>query len=258
MSNTNLSILYANQYKGSILVRGDTLPYNVQLKKLGGSWNKFLNGWIFRLSKEKVVDEFIKKIGSVKSIQQVVETSTNTCILPQVDETISLFQQESDITLGHIYSEHYTDKSIIIRGDTKQYKDQIKQLDGKWNPKLKGWIFPRTEKSIVNDFIKNRDSVKITNTQKKVSSKKVSSKKVSTPTKLYTEKYIMIKGDSFLYKETIQKMNGVWVPKVKGWLFPIEQKSDVQNFIERANNEAERANKEEESLTENDISNTSE
>lgn len=36
---------------------------------------------------------------------------------------------------------HYTDKSILVKGDTKPIKDQLKEIGGKWNSTLKGWIF---------------------------------------------------------------------------------------------------------------------
>jgi hypothetical protein len=42
---------------------------------------------------------------------------------------------------------HYSEKSFILVGDTKQFKEQIKNIGGKWNSKLKnnhkGWIFSK-------------------------------------------------------------------------------------------------------------------
>ena len=43
----------------------------------------------------------------------------------------------------------YTDKSVVIKGDTKKYKEDLKKLGGRWNPNLTdkegnkfgGWIF---------------------------------------------------------------------------------------------------------------------
>ena len=47
----------------------------------------------------------------------------------------------------------YSDKSIIIFGDTKPYKDLLKELKGKYNSNLRvdgekvsGWIFSKKHK----------------------------------------------------------------------------------------------------------------
>lgn len=44
----------------------------------------------------------------------------------------------------------YSEKSFVIRGDTKKYKDKLKALGGRWNRKLlngPGWIFSNKKKS---------------------------------------------------------------------------------------------------------------
>lgn len=46
---------------------------------------------------------------------------------------------------GDISIESYTDKSVVVRGQgTKLFRDKLKELGGRWNPKLTGgpgWIF---------------------------------------------------------------------------------------------------------------------
>jgi len=40
----------------------------------------------------------------------------------------------------------YSEKAIVVRGDTKMYKEQLKTLGGKYNANLRdgpGWIFPK-------------------------------------------------------------------------------------------------------------------
>jgi hypothetical protein len=52
--------------------------------------------------------------------------------------------------------EKYSEKCIVIRGDTKEYKDELKELGGKWNAGLKdgpGWIYPATLKEKVKKFV---------------------------------------------------------------------------------------------------------
>ena len=52
----------------------------------------------------------------------------------------------------------YTERSIVVQGDTRKYKEDLKKLGGKYNGNLKngpGWIFPKTSKDEVNSFINN-------------------------------------------------------------------------------------------------------
>ena len=59
---------------------------------------------------------------------------------------------------GKIFMEDYKKngkvKSILIKGDTKPIKDEIKALGGKWNRSLRGWIFPKSKEVEVAEFIK--------------------------------------------------------------------------------------------------------
>ncbi|MBO2692494.1 hypothetical protein I6M59_12220 [Shewanella algae] len=45
----------------SFIVKGDTKSLKDELKKMGGSWNNSLKGWIFSKSKEVEVAEYLKK-----------------------------------------------------------------------------------------------------------------------------------------------------------------------------------------------------
>ena len=54
--------------------------------------------------------------------------------------------------------EQYTERSIVVRGETRKYKEDLKKLGGKYNSRLRGepgWIFPITKKGDVLSFISN-------------------------------------------------------------------------------------------------------
>lgn len=54
--------------------------------------------------------------------------------------------------------EDYSEKCIVVRGDTKPHKDQLKQLGGKWNSRLRdgpGWIFPKRIEDDVLAFVES-------------------------------------------------------------------------------------------------------
>lgn len=52
--------------------------------------------------------------------------------------------------------EDYSERSIVVRGDTKTYASELKQMGGKWNSRLKGgggWIFPKKREDDVLAFV---------------------------------------------------------------------------------------------------------
>lgn len=53
--------------------------------------------------------------------------------------------------------EEYSDLSIVVRGDTRKYKEDLKKLGGKYNSRLRGepgWIFPKSKQNDIAKFIK--------------------------------------------------------------------------------------------------------
>jgi hypothetical protein len=64
--------------------------------------------------------------------------------------------------------EDYTDKSFVVRGDTRKYLEQMKNFGGKWNSRLTdkssgekfgAWIFPSMKKSEVQKWIQNKEDI---------------------------------------------------------------------------------------------------
>ena len=67
-----------------------------------------------------------------------------------------------------IIIQNYTDKSFVVRGDTKKYREYLKNLGGKWNSsltdketgeKFAGWIYPSIKKNDVKNWYDNRESL---------------------------------------------------------------------------------------------------
>lgn len=64
--------------------------------------------------------------------------------------------------MSTITVEQYTEKSIVVRGNTIPYKEKLLSIGGKWNKMLKGgegWIFPLTKKPIVEKALSEPPSV---------------------------------------------------------------------------------------------------
>jgi hypothetical protein len=64
--------------------------------------------------------------------------------------------------MSTITVEQYSEKAIVVRGNTIVYKDKLLAIGGKWNKMLKGgegWIFPLTKKPIVEKMLSEPPTV---------------------------------------------------------------------------------------------------
>jgi len=66
----------------------------------------------------------------------------------------------------NIQMKEYSDKSLIIYGDTKPYKDLLKELKGRYNSNLRvdgekvsGWIFSKKHKEKLEKLISHVTSI---------------------------------------------------------------------------------------------------
>ncbi len=49
-------------------------------------------------------------------------------------------------------------KTLLLKGNTKPYIDELKKMNGKWNWGLRGWIFPPTMREEIEAFVdRHRD-----------------------------------------------------------------------------------------------------
>lgn len=64
---------------------------------------------------------------------------------------------------GKVYMEDYEKdgvvKSFVVKGDTKPIKEGLKQLGGRWNGTLEGWIFPKAKELEIAEFLKAQASL---------------------------------------------------------------------------------------------------
>lgn len=120
--------------KDSFMVVGnDTIKFKDTLKAFGGKWNT--TGWVFGNSHKTQISKFLELINMKVEKPVAAQTSEEICL------------------------KNYTDKSFVLYGDTKQHKDKIKELGGKWNANLrdgmKGWVFSMKKKAVVEEFVKS-------------------------------------------------------------------------------------------------------
>lgn len=64
--------------------------------------------------------------------------------------------------MSSITVEQYSEKAIVVRGNTIPYKEKLLSVGGKWNKMLKGgegWIFPLTKKPVVEKLLSEPPTV---------------------------------------------------------------------------------------------------
>lgn len=58
--------------------------------------------------------------------------------------------------MSGIFLQKYTEKSIVVRGDTRPRKDEIKAIGGKFGyfGNVPGWMFPATQEQVVREALR--------------------------------------------------------------------------------------------------------
>ena len=115
----------------------------------------------------------------------------------------------------------YSERSFAIYGETKEYKTELKNLGGKFNPNLKdgaGWIFSIKYKEDVENWMQNIEPI--------------SGERLSV--KEYSEKSFKVCGDTKKYKDILKNMGGKWNANLEegsGWIFSNTHKEDVYEWL---------------------------
>lgn len=91
------------------------------------------------------------------NVQRLIHGTTATPSAKEVKERVKSIEAISKE--GQIYLEDYEKdgkvRSFLVKGDTKDIKDELRELGGKYNGSLGGWIFPKTREVEIAEFIKN-------------------------------------------------------------------------------------------------------
>ena len=126
-----------------IVMKGsDTIKFKDTFKEFGGSWSTHLKcgeGWLFLYS-----DKLFHKLQKFLELIEIQTPSEKDSSINNNDDSPPAIEK-------------YTDKSFIVIGGTRPYKDKIKELGGTWNAKLrdgkKAWVFPETKRKDVQEWI---------------------------------------------------------------------------------------------------------
>jgi hypothetical protein len=101
--------------------------------------------------KEQLLTQISINVRSLLEVGAVVPPTQN-----EVRDKVASFKKI--IKEGKVYMEDYEKdghiKSFVVKGDTKAVKEKLKELGGRWNATLGGWVFPKTREVEIAAFIK--------------------------------------------------------------------------------------------------------
>ncbi len=151
----------------SFVVRGeDTIKIKDTLKYIGGKWNSSLKdggAWIFSNNQRERVEKLLEVLNKSKTESksekvEKVEKDEPVKKSPTIDKNEKVEKVvESDDSSDSIEIVEYTEKTFIVKGDTKDYKDKLKEIGGKWNGFKKFWIFPNSKREEVEKIFNDVD-----------------------------------------------------------------------------------------------------
>ncbi len=228
--------------------------FNKQKDKLGDYYDQIKN--LF-LSDEKLVQFATNYITHLKSINKLLkeeecdqnitcnvelkrcapsETTIKGVKVVGDKKTISEIDNEAKEINGLIIKP-YSDKSILVSGNTSPYKEKLKEIGGKWNKPLKGWIF---QKSKYNDVLSLIEFPDIEVEDSKFKGVKISSsflelinEKSGIDIQPYTEKSFIVLGDTIQFKDKLKEIGGKYLLTKKGWIFSNSKRDQVDMLLKK-------------------------
>jgi len=145
----------------SFVVRGeDTIKIKDTLKYIGGKWNSSLKdggGWIFSNNNRKRVEKLLEVLNDEKSEKSSPSVKKNDEKNTGKIEKIEKIEKVEKVENDSIEINDYTEKTFIVKGNTTEYKDRLKEIGGKWNGFKKFWIFPNSKREEVERIFSDVD-----------------------------------------------------------------------------------------------------
>lgn len=101
--------------------------------------------------KEQLLNQISINVRTLLSGQPVVVATPK-----EVKEKVASLKKilKEDKVFMEDYEKDGQVKSFVVKGDTKQLKDQLRELGGKWNTTLGGWVFSKSREVEVAAFLK--------------------------------------------------------------------------------------------------------
>lgn len=155
-------------------------------------------------------------------------------------------ETEESLTKEEVMMSDYSEKSFMVYGNTKPYKDSLRNMGGRFNKYLKigeekvpGWIFPNKCKEEVANFVLSVNSGEIVQTETELPSSSNTLPTVSAPRNTNSTSYQWVKFKIFRPREsqraqltTEDKSSGKTVrTKMEGNVIKIESHNDIVDTV---------------------------
>jgi hypothetical protein len=143
----------------SFVVRGeDTIKIKDTLKYIGGKWNSSLKdggAWIFSNNQRERVEKLLDVLNSNKSEKVNEPVRGSPKIVEKVEKVVEKTEESTESDTIEIND--YTERTFVVKGNTTEYKDKLKEIGGKWNSIKKFWIFPNSKREEVEKIFSDVD-----------------------------------------------------------------------------------------------------
>ena len=131
-------LIFEFQPRG-LVVTGETFAVRRLLKDQGGRWERILSGWVFPH------DAKAKLLGLLQAAEDA----------PPVED-----RAQVTLTLEG------SGRGPLVTGDTFPVKAFLRETGGKWDPKLRGWVFEDSQKGRLDRFGRTADHLRLLNAKK--------------------------------------------------------------------------------------------
>ena len=139
-------------------------------------------------------------------------------------------------------------KALLVTGDTKQAKDDLKALGGRWNGSLSGWTFPQSKQDEILATLRAKhqvDSSAATGATSQSSAAAPaatssgpaaaapSTNANATLTVAPHKNAILVTGDTKAVKDTLKALDGRWNGPLVGWVFQGSRRDEVVELLRK-------------------------
>ncbi len=153
----------------SIAVFGPTFVIKDDLKEIGAKYNGWLQdkgnkrpGWILSKKKKQDVIKLLESSGAKlkEAVAKAAERKAKSESTSKSAKSESYVQTETKIDKYRLVS--YSERACAVLGDTRPIKDKLKDLNGRFNPRLTingkseaGWIFGKKRIAALEELLKS-------------------------------------------------------------------------------------------------------
>ena len=129
-----------------VLVKGaSTRAVKEELKEMGAIWVASLTGWLIPADQSEEVEELLKNARPLTR----KETDRNDNMATYNEEV----KKRGGKRIDHLELVDYSENSFIVYGKTTPHKDKLKDMKGRWNASLGGYIFSNRHKKDVQAYV---------------------------------------------------------------------------------------------------------